>query len=292
MKDKEIMEEGQVEIQERGDIYFLYRPKVGKEEAHSADDVQRLYIILRPESGEEKQDSHSASGSDGGHGSQKVNIELEKPLFRLIVMGRKKLPDATQKRRSFWGFVEMVTTDAEDVKAALKGEEYETKSRGHRHSSDARGVGEGVYRILRHKASGHSHMHTHLVYKLEFPSEDEEGQPQESLNIEREGSFIIQIKNPESESGRFRGLQNKRKAVFPAHLQGQLGHVKFAPADPPHLLNYQGCELLLISASHHIQQELGLDLQTEGGPDASCSHLLTTFGDTVSATPLLKGTWL
>jgi t-SNARE complex subunit (syntaxin) len=39
-------------MQERGEIFFFYRPKVNMEEAHSADDVQRLYIIMRPESGE------------------------------------------------------------------------------------------------------------------------------------------------------------------------------------------------------------------------------------------------
>lgn len=75
-------------MQERGEIFFFYRPKVEKEEAHSADDVQRLYIVLRPESGErsieEKQDPHSGKegakiesstgkkdkNTQGGHGSQ------------------------------------------------------------------------------------------------------------------------------------------------------------------------------------------------------------------------------
>lgn len=36
-------------------------------------------------------------------------------------MGRKKLPDPSEKNRPYWGFVEMVTTNAEDVKNALKG---------------------------------------------------------------------------------------------------------------------------------------------------------------------------
>lgn len=85
-------------IQERGEILFFYRPKVEREEAHSADDVQRLYIVLRPESGEraveekqapdsgkegekrsksdeegdgdEKKVEHVGDGSEGGHGNQ------------------------------------------------------------------------------------------------------------------------------------------------------------------------------------------------------------------------------
>ena len=73
---------------ERGEIFFFYRPKVEKEEAHSAENVQRLYILLKAESGErpveDKQDPHSgkeatsasasASGNTGGgHGSQVIN---------------------------------------------------------------------------------------------------------------------------------------------------------------------------------------------------------------------------
>ncbi|CAK9166268.1 unnamed protein product [Ilex paraguariensis] len=132
-----------VDILERGEIFFFYRPKVDKEGAHSPDDVQRLYIVLRPESGqrpvEEKQDPHSgkegakmvskkAAGStsgkegasEGGHGSAVVNIEKQ-PLLRLLIIGRKRLPDPSKKRQPYWSFVEFVTTRIEDVKAALQG---------------------------------------------------------------------------------------------------------------------------------------------------------------------------
>lgn len=130
-------------LQERGEIFFFYRPKVDKEEAHSPDDVQRLYIVLRPESGErpieEKQEpdsgkegaknkrsdsgdekGSSGSGSEGGHGKQQVNIEKQ-PLLRFIVMGRKSLPDPSKKGTPFWGFVELVTTNIDDVKSSLQG---------------------------------------------------------------------------------------------------------------------------------------------------------------------------
>lgn len=170
-------------------------------------------------------------------------------------------------------------------------EEYDTATRGHRRSSPARALAEGVYRILRHEAGRKTH--THLVYKLEFPPEDADDEPQESLNIEREGSFVIQIKNPEQKSSTayFRGLQSKRKAVFPAHLQGQLGQLRFGPADPPDFLNYEGCEFLLISASDDIDEELGLELKTEGEGE-KCSDLIEMFGETASSRPLLGGTWV
>lgn len=307
-------DESNVEILERGEIFFFYRAKVNKEEAHSPDGVQRLYIVLRPESGEksveEKQGSSSGKegakmhesgndeketrpGGEGGRGDEKVDIE-QQPLLRFIVMGKKSLPEPSQQRgRPYWGFVELVTTRIEDVKAALKGEEYDTNTRGHRRTEPARALAEGVYRILRH--SPRKRMHTHLVYRLEFPPEDEKNEAQESLNVEREGSFLIQIKNPEQQgTSRFAGLQSKRKATFPAHLQGQFGNRRFNPADPPDFLNYEGCEFLLIAASDDIEEELGLELRTEvqNSHDPSCSDLVRTFGETASIEPLLEGTWV
>ncbi|XP_028555156.1 uncharacterized protein LOC110105338 isoform X2 [Dendrobium catenatum] len=308
-----------VEIQERGDIFFFYRPKIGKMEAHGADDVQKMYIVLRPESGErpleEKQSPDSGKEGktrskenkendngdadkekpEGGHGAEEVNIEKQM-LLRFIVMGRKSLPDPSQRSRPYWGFVEMVTTKTEDIKTALKGEEYDTSTRGHRQQAPASALAEGVYRILRHQFGRQTH--THLIYKLEFPTEDKHNEPQEELNIEHEGSFIIQIRNPE-ESGHssgFGGLQSKRRAAFPASLQGCLGKRRFAAADPPDFLNYEGCEFLLISASDDIDRELGLDLKTESEGEEetaeSCSDLIKLFGDSASSKPLFSGTWV
>ncbi|XP_039169580.1 uncharacterized protein LOC120293867 [Eucalyptus grandis] len=216
----------------KGEIFF-YRPKVERDAAHGADDVQRLYIVLRPESG-------------------------ERPDLLLLA------------------------------------EEYDTSTRGHRHTAAARALGEGVYRILRHKSKGKK-AHTHLIYKLEFPPEDEKQEPQESLTVEREGSFLIQIKNPDQHGAgpsQLRGLQSKRKAVFPAHLQGQFGQLRYSLADPPYFLNYEGCELLLISASDDIEEELGLELKAEGEADPSCSDLLETFGEIAPVDALLRGTWV
>ncbi|KAL3739671.1 hypothetical protein ACJRO7_021002 [Eucalyptus globulus] len=288
------MGQGQ-EVKTRNDPQSKFRPKVEREAAHGADDVQRLYIVLRPESGErsveEKQDPRSGKeGSDpyssdkatveGGHGSQEVNIEKQ-ALLRLIVMGKKSLPDPSKRSRPHWGFVEMVTTKIDDIKSALKAEEYDTSTRGHRHTAAARALGEGVYRILRHKSKGKK-AHTHLIYKLEFPPEDEKQEPQESLNVEREGSFLIQIKNPDQHGAgpsQLRGLQSKRKAAY-------------SLADPPDFLNYEGCELLLISASEDIEEELGLELKAEGEADPSCSDLLETFGEIAPVDALLRGTWV
>ncbi|CAI0442072.1 unnamed protein product [Linum tenue] len=247
---------------ERGEIFFFYRPRVNREEAHSLDDVQRLFIVLRPESGdrptEDKQEPDS--GKEGS------------------------------KRRH----------DSSSSPSGSKEGDYETASGGKRHEAAARAVGEGVYRILRHNP-GSKKMHTHLVYKLELPAAEgktKSHEPQEALHIEREGSFVIQIKNPESGSGSgsgFGGLREKRRAQFPAHLQGGFGTSRrFGPADPPDLLNYEGCEFLMIAAADDVEEELGLELEVENErweEEGSCSDLVKEFGDVVAPAPLLEGTW-
>ena len=68
----------QSSILERGDIYFLYRPRVGVDEAHGIEDVQRFYILLKPRGRRE---------------------------YRLLIVGRKKLPDPGEHDR-FWAFVD------------------------------------------------------------------------------------------------------------------------------------------------------------------------------------------
>ena len=100
-KEAKTRPDPKVEIQEKGEIFFFYRPKVDKNEAHSLDDVQRMYIVLRPESTggrgvEEKQAPDSGKegrkrhqqgdggqgrseekGAEGGHGKE-VHMHISK----------------------------------------------------------------------------------------------------------------------------------------------------------------------------------------------------------------------
>ena len=45
----------------------------------------------------------------------------ERPdLFRLLVIGRKKLPDPSKHSRPYWGYVEKASRNAEDFKGFLQ----------------------------------------------------------------------------------------------------------------------------------------------------------------------------
>lgn len=216
------------ETLEDGDLYFFYRPRVEDEQVKSLEEVQRLLVVLHPWRG-------------------------PRPL-RLLVVGRKRLPEIAGHDR-FWAFVDEVVERPEELREALDGRTYETKTRGERHQPAARPVAEGAYVIARHGD------HTHLAYQLEQPHRL--GAPQQELNIEQEASYVVTVKNPQAPSPPRVGRPEPGKADLPADLQERFRARRFAPLDPPDYLDHPGTEMLLIGAAHDASQELQLDLDAE-----------------------------
>lgn len=248
-----------VQTLERGNVYFIYQPRVEHKQAESLKDVQRLYMVLAP------------SG---------------KQVYRLAVIGQKKMPEPEREGRSrYWGFIDKVEKDAKKIEAEFDPTTYETRTRGEREVPAARPAGEGVYRIVRHED------HTHLIYALELP--EKPGQVQDALNIESEASYIIQIKNPERGSPQAPGLDEDRQAEYPEKLQERFEDRKFYDADPPEFLDYTGTEFLLISAAEDVKEELGIDLdpQKESEDTAEIFNDLRMERSEHPTEPLLKGKW-
>ncbi|MFW6059239.1 MAG: hypothetical protein ACODAQ_03605 [Phycisphaeraceae bacterium] len=248
-----------VQTLERGNIYFIYQPRVEQEQVESARDVQRLYMVLAP------------------HGKQ---------VYRLAVLGRKKLPEPEREgRQRYWGFIDAVEKDAQRIEDEFDPETYKTKTRGEREVPPARPAGEGIYRIVRHED------HTHLIYALELPGKP--GKVQDELNIESEASYIIQIKNPQRGAPQAPGLDEDRQAEYPKKLQDRFEDRKFYDADPPDFLDYAGTEFLLISAAEDVKEELGIDLdpQKETEDTAEIFNDLRMERSEHPTKPLLKGEW-
>lgn len=82
------------------------------------------------------------------------------------VIGKKRMPSAAKHER-FYAFVDAVSDDMDDLMSGLGAEEYDTKTRGHRHVGAARAVGRGVYELTREYRGVRPH--THLVYRMELP---------------------------------------------------------------------------------------------------------------------------
>jgi hypothetical protein len=245
------------QVLEKGNIYFVYRPRVEHEEVNSIDDIQQTHIIL---------------DVDG------------KSCFRLITLGKKSLPELHSDNSQGWSFVEVVSDSAKDLEAGLREEVYETKTRGERHQPAVRPVGEGVYKIVE---SGNE---TRLVYALELP--DEIGPAQQELNIDKTGNYVISVKNPDKPTPAGQGFQQgDRKADFPKDLQKAFGDRRFIAVNPIDFLNYPGAEILLISTASAEAQDVGaeLDPQPEDASTSEAINKLRMRKTRHPLAPLLEG---
>ncbi len=254
----------QVHMLERGELYFLYRPRVetpgAEEPVQGLGMVQRFHLVLHPQSGR---------------------------TFRLLTIGHKELPSVeSPTRQPFWGLVDRVTSHAEEMRNELSGGRYETKTRGEREQPETRPAGEGVYAIVKHGD------HTHLAYELELPRHPQK--VQEIFHIEEEAGYILSIKNPEHGTDpRFAHLAEQRKPQYPPDLRQRLQGHSFVPADPPTFLDYEGTQFLLISATEDVQKELGieLDAEQESLESADLFSDLKLARSERTVEPLIQGEW-
>lgn len=251
--------DGTVETLEKGNIYFLYRPRVEHEHPKGLEDVQRFYCVLSP------------------HGEHR---------YRLILIGHQQLPDpAASGRARFWAFVSMVRDDPKQIADELGEYEYETKTRGHRHQPAARPAGEGIYQLVRHGD------HTHLVYALELP--DEPGKVQHDLGIHEQASYIITVKNPTKPSPAKAGLPKHDELKFPQTLQKKFADRRFVSVDTPEFLDHEGAELVLIAAAEDVTAELGIELNPkhESRTRAKVLSDLRLRKSEHPIEPLVEGEW-
>ena len=263
---KKTESESPQDILEQGDIYFLYRPKVRaegedegeKEEAAAGDidDVQSFYIVLKPQGGR----------------------------FRLINIGRKRLPDIEGHERN-WGFVDMIADSGTAIEEELQRDTYETKTRGERVRPAARPAGEGVYALVREGSS------TFLAWALELPKKP--GPVQKAFKIPHEASLALSIANPEKRGGpRTAQLGEEQQARYPKALQKEFRGRKFASEDP-RLLDYEGAQVIFIGARHDPEEAYPIDLQPQKESEGSADifRQLRFARSRHPIEPLLRGEW-
>lgn len=247
------------QVIEQGDIFFFYRPKVGKEEVRGIEDTQRFYMVTSPEEGKQ----------------------------RLFVLGQKQLPEivegkSTSEERN-WALNVLTTSNAEDIRKELLPVQYETETRGKRSVGPATPAGEGKYSIVKHDN------HTELAYVLELPSVP--GPTQNEFAIRKEASYIISVKNPDVQVPGFKAFE-ERKPEYSQRMKEKFGDRRWINVDDPGLLNYENAQVLLIGARKgDVEEELGIDFneEKETANTAELFKELKIRKDQVPLKPLLKG---
>jgi len=239
---------GEAAILETGEVSFFYRPKVSVEEALTVDDVQRLFVILRPERVRPNDSPLVKSISCGAHNDQEAKKDDGSAFgkLRMIIIGKKKLPDVNSHEKC-WGFVEHAVLDPKEIEQLLGGKTYDTAS-GTKLLQASRPLGEGTYTVVKKERQ------TYFAYVLSTAV----GEFQQAFNIVQEGSYALSIKNPTTGNRPSnQGLSNGQSANFPPRLTDQHSGLRFFPAQPTEFLDYEGCEILLIGASEDVEKNLG-----------------------------------
>jgi hypothetical protein len=211
---------------ERGSITFLYRPRVERDEPEDLSDVQRLLILLAPDGSE---------------------------LERLIVIGRKRLPNSARRER-FWGFVDLRLTSY-DMSAALSAHVYRTATRGVRHLPAARPLASGHYELTAHGS------HTHLRWWV-TDSESEDAVAHD-IDIEHSGDYILTVANPDPAVWGLADAPDLQATLFdelethiaipnpfPPSLQQRFGGNRYAPIDSAEWLDHPGSELVFVGTGY------------------------------------------
>ncbi|KAL6304868.1 hypothetical protein BKA93DRAFT_825472 [Sparassis latifolia] len=268
---------------ERGHIYFFYRPRVELEEAVSLDDVQRFYMLLIPRPPEFSTAPNEPSHASGEEAEdQEMNLlepgadvvpaaeptDQPKKNFRLLVIGKKSLPDPEVgggkgggRHQVFWATIVTVGDDLKELQEGLGASTYETKTRGTRHQGSARLAARGAYAIVNSEARTPSGRETHLGYYLSHPTSENFGKVQTELGIHTTSSFVLQVKNPLAPPvgpGRI-GLPKGRRVDYPEDIMRQVfgkgggrGRedfgLRFTSVEWKDMLDYEGVELLFIAA--------------------------------------------
>jgi hypothetical protein len=269
------------QIIEHGDIFFLYRPKIGTEEVEDIGDVQRFYMVISPEDG-------YGSSSSGRKGEKTKKNNNNEGIYRLFLVGQKQLPEivegkSTSKERN-WALNILTTSNPEDIHKELLPAEYTTETRGKRRIAAAAPAGEGKYSIVKHDS------HTELAYLLELP--EIPGPTQREFEIRKEASYIVSVKNPKIKVPGFAAFSENKKPEYPKHLMEKFGDKRWISIDDPNLLNYENTQLLLIGArKKDVEEELGIhiDEQKETEKSADIFKQLKVKRDQVPLKPLLTG---
>ncbi|MDQ4101704.1 MAG: hypothetical protein M3115_05910 [Thermoproteota archaeon] len=255
-----------VEIMEKGDIFFFYRPKAKIADGGSGANVKsikdiRRFFMVTAAAASSNSSNYKLQQQGGQYSSTNNTTEIreeekESPKYRLFVIGKKSLPEirTSEARRSerYWAKVGGIFKNPEQLTSELLADEF-------RSGDAARPVGEGKYAIVKHQD------HAELVYVLEMP--EEPGEAQRELGIEKEASYIISVINPKVPVPQ--GYPSSEEPPhYPESVLNEFGENEnfVSLARDLRFIDFQNAQIILIGSKEGrdvIQKEFGIDIEEE-----------------------------
>jgi hypothetical protein len=283
--DDDNNQEATVEVLEKGDIFFFYRPKAkviddgSGGDVKSIEDIRRFFMVTATAANTENEQQQQFDGTNS-----KTPKEGESPRYRLFVIGKKSLPEirTTEARRSerYWAKVGGIFENPQELTGELLSDEF-------RKGDAARAVGEGKYAIVKHQD------HAELAYVLEIP--EEPGEAQRELGIEKEASYIVSIINPKVPVPA--GYPSSEEPPnYPESILKEFGENEnfISLARDLRFINFQNAQMILVGAREGrdvIQKEFGIDIREEKETvhSADIFSKLKIEKDKVPTKPLIEG---
>jgi hypothetical protein len=283
--DDDNNQEATVEVLEKGDIFFFYRPKAkviddgSGGDVKSIEDIRRFFMVTATAANTENEQQQQFDGTNS-----KTPKEGESPRYRLFVIGKKSLPEirTTEARRSerYWAKVGGIFENPQELTSELLSDEF-------RKGDAARPVGEGKYAIVKHQD------HAELAYVLEMP--EEPGEAQRELGIEKEASYIVSIINPKVPVPA--GYPSSEEPPnYPESILKEFGENEnfISLARDLRFINFQNAQMILVGAREGrdvIQKEFGIDIKEEKETvhSADIFSKLKIEKDKVPTKPLIEG---
>ena len=278
-------QEATVEVLEKGDIFFFYRPKAkviddgSGGDVKSIEDIRGFFMVTATAANTENEQQQQFDGTNS-----KTPKEGESPRYRLFVIGKKSLPEirTTEARRSerYWAKVGGIFENPQELTGELLSDEF-------RKGDAARAVGEGKYAIVKHQD------HAELAYVLEMP--EEPGEAQRELGIEKEASYIVSIINPKVPVPA--GYPSSEEPPnYPESILKEFGENEnfISLARDLRFINFQNAQMILVGAREGrdvIQKEFGIDIKEEKETvhSADIFSKLKIEKDKVPTKPLIEG---
>ena len=278
-------QEATVEVLEKGDIFFFYRPKAkviddgSGGDVKSIEDIRGFFMVTATAANTENEQQQQFDGTNS-----KTPKEGESPRYRLFVIGKKSLPEirTTEARRSerYWAKVGGIFENPQELTGELLSDEF-------RKGDAARAVGEGKYAIVKHQD------HAELAYVLEMP--EEPGEAQRELGIEKEASYIVSIINPKVPVPA--GYPSSEESPnYPESILKEFGENEnfISLARDLRFINFQNAQMILVGAREGrdvIQKEFGIDIKEEKETvhSADIFSKLKIEKDKVPTKPLIEG---